>query len=199
VSNAQGIDVSNNNGPNFPWESWKPHIQFGMAKATEGDTFLDPDFPYNWEQMGKIGVKRFAYHFARPGESAPDVQAIMLSKVVQAQGLQPHDHYVLDFEDSGGLSPVEASFWAWTFRQEMFRLNPGHRCLVYTFRAFADAGNCATLGDSCLWLAEFDVADPPMPVGPWKEATMWQWTGTGLDRDQFMPGGPNQLDTFCAT
>jgi GH25 family lysozyme M1 (1,4-beta-N-acetylmuramidase) len=200
VRNApEGIDVSDNNGPHFDWESWKGHIEFAMCKATEGDTFLDPVFPENWKGMHQIGVRRFAYHFARPAESDPHVQALMFTKVVRAQGLEKGDHFVLDLEDSGGLHPLQVSFWAYVFRQEMFRLNPGHRCLVYTFRDFAEQGYCAKLGNSELWIAQFDTPQPTMPVGPWKRAAFWQDTGTGLDRDVFMLGDVKALESFCAT
>jgi GH25 family lysozyme M1 (1,4-beta-N-acetylmuramidase) len=172
-----------------------------MVKATEGITFLDQEFPRNWEQMKAINIRRFAYHFARPtlDHHSPVAQAQMFTKVVRAQGLDPHDHFVLDLEETGGMAPLQVSFWAWTFRQEIFRLNPGHRCLVYTYPAFADEGNCSMLGQANLWLAEYNVPAPRMPVGPWHHTAFWQTGGTGLDRDEFMLGNSEELTDFCAT
>src|SRR5258707_15304892 len=79
VHRAAGIDVSNHN-PNFPWHLWNGHIDFASAKATEGLTYQDPWFRWNWEGMKAIGVFRFAYHYAHPN----------LDPVKQA-------HYLVDY------------------------------------------------------------------------------------------------------
>lgn len=199
MSKPEGIDISDNNGDNYNWAQWKGHLGFGMVKATESDNFHDPTFPRNWDAMLSIGIKRFAYHFARPGKSSPGAQADYFVAYVKKAGLGAHDHFVLDLEQNDGMKAIDVSFWAWAFRQEVFRLAPGHRCMVYTYPSFAEEGNCAKLGGSNLWVAEYGVPAPRMPVGPWKSAAFWQYTGAHLDRDRFMLGDETALANFCAT
>jgi GH25 family lysozyme M1 (1,4-beta-N-acetylmuramidase) len=105
---------------------------------------------------------------------------------------------VLDLEVTDGRSPIDVSFWAWTFCTEMNRLNPQHRVLVYTFPAFAAEGNCARLQDWALWIANWGVPAPEVPA-PWRWWTFWQYAeGKTVDLDRFN-GNPQQLDDFCTT
>ena len=54
MGEPQGIDVSNVQGARFPWAGERGRISFGMAKATEGLTFTDPDFQGNWDAMWQL-------------------------------------------------------------------------------------------------------------------------------------------------
>src|ERR1044071_2785616 len=61
-----GIDVSHHQG-NIDWHSVaEAGVSFAFAKATDGDTFHDPQFATNWTQMQSAGIVRGAYHFFRP-------------------------------------------------------------------------------------------------------------------------------------
>src|SRR5215472_1429722 len=95
-----GIDISNHQ-PQFDWAAWNGHIQFASVKATEGLTFQDAWFGYNWGWMEKIGVFRFAYHYAHPNLD-PVKQAKFLVDYVKLHGLKRHDNFVLDLEETGG-------------------------------------------------------------------------------------------------
>ena len=194
-SYPRGIDVSNNNGI-FNWADWKGRIQFASVKATEGLTFRDQQFPRNWEYMHRYGLYRFAYHYGDPAVD-PSQQARFFTDYVKVTGMYAHDNFVLDLEETGGLSPVDVSFWAWTFCTEMNRLNPGHRILVYTYPDFAEQGNCAKLSGWGLWIANYEVPHPHVPA-PWKFWRFWQNTGTGLDQDVFN-GSLKDMETFCTT
>jgi lysozyme len=184
---ARGIDVSDWQGPHFPWHQYHGEISFAMIKATEGATITDPDFHANWiAARDDAGVAvRLAYHFARPGQSEPEVQAARLTAVARAAGMRSEDHFMLDWEDAGNLSPVAASFWAWTFCTEVNRLNPGHRILVYTFPAFAESGHCAKLASWALIVANWGVLHPEVPCGPWKTWKIWQWAAVGIGNDMY--------------
>lgn len=191
---AQGIDVSNHN-PNFPWHLWHGHIDFASAKATEGLTYQDPWFQWNWGGMKSIGVFRFAYHYGHPNLD-PVKQAHYLVDYVRRFGLEKHDNFLLDLEETDGRTPVEVSFWAWVFCTTVNRIAPGHRILVYTNESFADAGNCAKLGGWGWWVASYGVPQPRI-AGPWRFWRFWQWTGDILDRDVYN-GDEMALAQFCA-
>jgi lysozyme len=187
-----GIDVSNNNGV-FDWDRWQGHIQFAMAKATETDDFQDAQFERNWDAMRKLGIKRLAYHYAEPAVS-PARQARFFLNTVSKYGINRDDNFVLDLEQTDGMSPVDVSFWAWTFCHTVNTLRPHHRTIVYTYPSFADAGNCAQLGGHPLWVANYGVPAPEVPP-PWRTWRFWQYVGTPLGLDKFN-GSKAELDKF---
>lgn len=180
IVTVRGIDVS---GYIPDWPQWG--LQFGMCKATEGAPgeawdFDEPAFDANWAGMKRAGIRRFAYHYAHPSAD-PAAQAAFLTRVVRAAGLEKGDNFVLDLESADGLPPIRVSFWAYVFCSEINRLNPGHRVLVYTYPWFAEQGYCAKLGNWALWIANYNVPRPAVPL-PWRRWQFWQYTG-GLDTD----------------
>lgn len=198
-NSPQGIDLSDNNGL-FDWPAWNGHLDFAMIKATEGPTqdyqtgYRDHQFERNWAEAEKMGIFRFAYHYAHP-DGNPGAQAKYFVDTVKAQGMHIHDNFVLDLEVSDNVKPITVSFWAYVFCETVNRLTHGQRILVYTFPAFADAGYCAKLGHRELWIANFDTPQPHIPL-PWRTWAFWQYAGTGLDRDVFN-GSEKDLEKFC--
>lgn len=191
---AEGIDVSNNNG-RMDWPDWRGAIQFAEIKATDGIGFSDPEFTRNWQGARDIGLYRFAYHYAHPSMD-PSMQARFFTETVRKQGLQAHDHFVLDLEESDGLAAGEISFWGEVFCHEMNRLNPGHRIIVQMFPDDIEKGYAARLGAWHLWIMSWGIPKPVMPVGPWKDWALWQYASSGVDRDRF--NGPvSYLKWFC--
>jgi lysozyme len=203
---AEGIDVSSNNGK-FNWPSWNGHIEFAMMKATEGLTFIDPQFVTNWYQSKQIQVHRFAYHFGHPDED-PSLQAQHFTTAVKTAGWEPGDGFVLDLEQNPyegtgeqpdwGMTAHQIAFWAWTFCTEVDRIMPQpHHTLVYCDPNVAALGWTAMVGGHELWVADYGVPEPRVPMGPWKDWTFWQQTGSHLDLDVFR-GTPAQLESFVS-
>jgi len=194
---VQGLDVSKWQG-DFNWKAWKGKIGFGMAKATEGDGWTDPEFGANWDAMWWMNsahtFPRWAYHFFRAAQD-PVVQAAHLVATVKGHGLQPGDNFVCDLEVSDGLKPAVVANRAAQFMHKVNELAPGHRVLLYTFPAFAQAGNCAGLGGWHLWLADYGVPAPAAPA-PWTRCDLWQYTDSPVDGDRFM-GTEAELLAFC--
>lgn len=185
MTGVQGIDVSNNNGT-LDWTPWRDQISFAMMKASEGVGFIDSQFGRNWNQAWRISggkMVRVAYHFGHPGQD-PVHQADILTTQARKHGLKPGDHYALDLEVTDGQSPDHVAAWAQKFAHRINHVNPGHRCLIYTYPAFAEAGNCAGLEPWFLWIANYGVAAPAVPA-PWHEWKFWQYQGTGIDRDMW--------------
>lgn len=69
---VRGVDVSSYQGE-IDWDVFAGQgIDFAFIKATEGSTFQDSRFAYNWENAGKTGLRIGAYHFfsfESPGET----------------------------------------------------------------------------------------------------------------------------------
>ena len=88
---AQGEDRSG-----FQAEaSWRGN-SFGICKATEGLTFVDPTFAANWARLRAELKPRGAYHFD-PGLD-PVAQARFFVATVKAAGLRPPDMLVADID-----------------------------------------------------------------------------------------------------
>lgn len=71
-----GIDVSHHQGK-INWKkvkTWKNHeLAFVYIKATEGASWLDPKFAYNFKQAKKNGLKTGSYHYFKC-TSSPEEQ-----------------------------------------------------------------------------------------------------------------------------
>ncbi len=60
---VRGVDVSAYQGE-IDWETLAGEdIRFAFLKATEGSTFVDKKFSYNWENAHKTGLRVGAYHY----------------------------------------------------------------------------------------------------------------------------------------
>jgi lysozyme len=195
MTSPQGIDVSQWQG-NFDWAAYRGKLQFAMCKATEGLNTSDPDFAANWDSMWELSstLPRFAYHFFHPAED-PQAQAQRFVATVQAQGLLPGDNFVMDLEVNDGKPAEIVAAQGVEFLRCVNDLAPGHRVLVYTYPAFAKAGNCAGMDPWFLWLAEYGVQRPTVPA-PWSSWTFWQTGESPVDTDVFA-GSEAQLLTFC--
>jgi lysozyme len=177
----KGIDVSNWQGSRFNWEAEHVQgVQFAFIKATEGTTFLDPDFERNWQVAKERGLARGAYHFFHPEQSAGAQASWFLTHVMQ-HGLDPGDLLAVDLEDAFGLDPHQVAEAANEFTGIVNR-RADASLIVYTTPGFALGGYCDQLGDSPLWLAapgNPSIAPPP----PWKLISFIQTGQRGIDQD----------------
>jgi GH25 family lysozyme M1 (1,4-beta-N-acetylmuramidase) len=198
---THGIDVSNYNDV-INWNALRGKIDFAFIKATEGTGFTDPMFSYNWSEAKKIGVHRFAYHFAHPA-TPPGDQAEFFVNTVKSHGFKAGDNLAYDVEISQGLTPHAIDVWTKDAVTRAKSLEKSHRVLVYTYPAFAEGGTFASMGDYYLWIANYGVAEPSVP-SPWKNWIFWQYfapqtaTPTDFDLDVFR-GTPEQLTKFCTS
>tara|TARA_B100001758_G_scaffold242940_1_gene251971 strand:- start:1387 stop:2238 length:852 start_codon:yes stop_codon:yes gene_type:complete len=75
ISNSEyifGIDISHHQG-RIDWREMRTShhpIEFVFIKATEGTTFKDPKFKYNWKNAKKYHYIRGAYHFYSPNSNS---------------------------------------------------------------------------------------------------------------------------------
>jgi lysozyme len=186
-----GIDVSNWQGSEFPWDHFRGKIQFALAKATEGTDFTDPDFAHNIAMMKEIGVIRGAYHFFHPAKDTAK-QLMKFADVCDHAGIGKDDLIALDHETSDGLSPVvvaKLAFSAASYMATRWQCSP----LIYTYQNFALEGNCANLGQFPLWRADPYGADMPVPK-PWSIVSVDQYSTVPEDQNRAYFGTPAQLE-----
>lgn len=193
---ARGIDVSNHNGQ-FNWAAY-PSIDFAFMKAVEitpGGMYYDTEFPRNMavtaEQYHRKLV-RHPYGFAHPAEAVKP-QADALVGYSKDHGMLPGDHFMMDLEVTDGLPAAEVSKFGVAFCHAVNKAAPGHRCIDYTFLAFAEAGNCAGQWPWRLYIADWDVKTPTVPQ-PWAGRGLawkyWQFAQGSAD------GSKPDLDVF---
>lgn len=180
-----GIDVSNWQGT----VDWAGHadagLNFAFAKATEGGHWTDKYFPRNWQGMRESWLVCGAYHFARPKGDPHEHARHFLGTIRSAGGLRRGDLVALDLERNDGLPPEQVARYARRWCRHVER-QAGVRPFVYTFEAFARAGNCAGLSDYPLWIAApHKPRGEPVVPSPWRDWTIHQYSHSPLDRNIF--------------
>ncbi|MEK4074672.1 glycoside hydrolase family 25 protein [Paenibacillus sp. FSL M7-0656] len=179
--NTQGIDVSRYQG-NIDWAKVKASgMTFVFIKATEGQTYTDPNYQKNVIGALAAGLMVGTYHFFRAtstdGAKAEAVHyANTLNKVGGAKALQLPP--VMDYENNpGNLSKPQMNTVAKAFLTELQRLT-GVKPIIYTGNSFA--GNFDTsLSSYDLWIARYSNTRVPDDQLAWKRWTFWQYTDSG--------------------
>jgi len=102
------------------------------VKATQGATYVDPQFEENWVTSKDYGFIRGAYHFYQPGEDPKAKAEHFLSVVKLEKGdIIP----VLDIEIAHGIDQdqltEDISTWIDTVKKAI-----GRYPIIYTDRAF---------------------------------------------------------------
>lgn len=182
----QGPDVSSYQG--FPdWNAVAASGRaFGWCKATEGTSYVNPTFDYNWPRMKAAGLVRGTYHFGTPsGLVTPEADCDAFLRKVQPV-LEPGDLVALDLETGNGNLLAWALRWLRHAEQQL-----GFKPMLYSGNWFLGphdiygSDELATFG---LWLSGYAAYTPPLPAG-WTVLAMWQYT----DAD-FVPGIAGQVD-----
>lgn len=193
-----GVDVSSYQGqPN--WQAVaNSGRSFGITKATEGTSYINPDFSYNWANIKIANLVRGAYHFAQPDLNSAISEANFFLKVIGS--LEVADFVALDLEaGSGNLLD-----WALTWLGEIER-QVGFKPLLYSGTWFLQPHGCLgsdALDQYGLWLSGYQANMPPVPNN-WTTMAMWQYTSqaicpgisTPVDQSYFL-GDLNQLKQY---
>lgn len=177
-----GIDVSHWQGT-IDWNAVSgAGVRFVFAKATEGQTFDDPNYSSYKVNAEAERISFTAYHFARPDSGTNDavLEADHFFDVANlvSGNLIP----ALDLEDSGGLSTTALTNWVFDWLAEV-EVQLGVKPMIYTSPSFwegemGDTQAFADAGYSLLWIANWDVPRPKVPGNNWGGFgwTFWQRT-----------------------
>ncbi|HEX8100859.1 MAG TPA: glycoside hydrolase family 25 protein [Actinomycetota bacterium] len=183
VSYLPGIDVSHWQG-SINWAKVKAAgIRFAIAKASDGQTYVDPQYATNKKNATANRVKFTAYHFARPDSSKGDARIeadhFVDTAKLSAGNLIP----ALDLEQTGKLSVSALQTWVSRFLNRVsYRMN-GVKAMIYTSPYFwkTSMGNTRQFADNgykILWIAHWKTQTPTVPADNWggNSWTFWQWT-----------------------
>mgnify|MGYP000211941577 CR=1 FL=1 len=175
-----GIDVSHHQGA-IDWRKVKlQDVNYAIVKATEGATFVDEKFEYNWRKLNDINMTRGAYHFFHsavdPIEQAANYLAVIgelhendLPPIVDVEVADSNANETNEFTHNLliFLAIIE---WA-TRRVPILYTNQdfGHRYL-----------QSKRLSRYTLWIAEYSETLGPLPP-PWatKGWAIWQYSKQG--------------------
>lgn len=180
-----GIDVSHHQGV-IDWSQVAGSGQrFAIAKATEGRTFVDPNYAFNKAGAEMSGLVFGAYHFAQPDGGANDA-ILEADHFVDTAQLEPGDLVpVLDIERTGGLSQGQVTQWILTWLNRVTE-RVGVRPMVYTSphgwaTRTGDTTAVADAGYPLLWVAHWNVSSPTVPGANWSGNgwTFWQYGNCG--------------------
>lgn len=197
-----GIDISHHNAGDIVWDSLyvltdkrgktiRDHhlakdirpVSFVFIKATEGVSMVDKDFKRNWQDAGRSGLRRGAYHFFRSSKDG-EAQARLFIKTVgdlRFKDLPP----VLDIETihrGGSMKKLNEEALKWL---ETIEGHYGKKPIVYTGSSFARDWLSKRITDNYLvWIAHYEKDRPDFDG--W---TFWQFTDKAV-----VKGVPGPVD-----
>jgi GH25 family lysozyme M1 (1,4-beta-N-acetylmuramidase) len=209
---ARGIDVSR-------WQStidWArvadSGVRFAIAKATEGQKYVDPMFSQNETGATANGVVLGMYHVATPklaGGKADVLDARAEADHFLAVASPTFSNLIpaLDIEIShvpGAMDPGDLVDWtkAWVIRvTTRLGVHPMIYGSLYLFETLMGNSPWFASHGYPLWLARWGPLPSTLPAGDWQGHgwTFWQWSNdapaanlpnipgitTAVDRDRF--------------
>ena len=194
---VRGVDVSHYQGE-IDWEILSSqNVDFAFIKATEGSTFTDECFPYNFSRARACDIAVGAYHFFSfdsPGESQADH---FIRTVIPFAGMLPP---VIDLEFYGahaGNPPDSTAVRAEL--DAMLSALEAHYGLKPILYATEESYECYLVGayeEYDIWIRNV-IAKPHLSDN--RAWTFWQYTNRGrLDgydgEEQFI-----DINVFCGT
>ncbi|MFZ6815675.1 glycoside hydrolase family 25 protein [Undibacterium sp. Rencai35W] len=201
-SPLKGIDVSHYQGA-VDWSAVRnAGISFAFAKASDGNTYVDPQFRTNWQAMKVAGVVRGAYHFYETKDD-PLTQAnnfIEALDSLDSDDLPP----VVDIEcynGAFGTTSLASNLHSWL---DTVSKAFGRTPVIYTGSSFWNTYlGSVDFSAYPLWIAEYDVSQPKIPNG-WSNWTFWQSSQSGsvagvsgaVDLDQFAGSSMAELSVL---
>ncbi len=197
---VHGVDVS---AEAVDWQAFATGgWDFGIAKASEGVTFVESQFASNWPAMKAAGVVRGAYCFFHSSPDDPVTEAdFFVDTVNQAGGFEPGDFAALDLETLDGNAPDVVAADALAFLQRV-KLDTGITPIIYTSPRVFDTllGSPAGFAGYPLWDVTWNGGPPSCPNIPasWSGWGFWQYAGDSIAAPG-LPGSANDGDVFNGT
>lgn len=153
-----GIDVSH----------WQGIIDFSLVKndgidvvyikASQGTTFIDPRFEYNYNMAKANGLKVGVYHYVDARSISDAIaEANFFASVIS--GKEIDCKLAMDFEQFGNLSRDEINIIALKFLEELQSVT-GKETLVYSNTYTARTIFYGEITKYPLWVAHYGVSQP---------------------------------------
>ncbi|GHV04738.1 glycoside hydrolase family 25 [Clostridia bacterium] len=168
----RGIDVSAYQGE-IDWQVLSENISFAFIKATEGSSFVDSRFQYNFEQAQDTNLRVGVYHFFS-FESSGAMQAEHFIRTVGSlSGMLPTAVDV-EFYKSGGVQFAEDEIIAEltdfiAIISDYYSVAP----IIYATQESYDTFISGHFEDCPLWIRNV-VTKPSIKDG--REWTLWQFS-----------------------
>lgn len=201
-ANMNGIDVSN-------WQrgidvTQMNDVEFVIAKATEGTSYVNPDCDRVWHNANNSGKKTGVYHFARNGDAIAQAKYF----VNHISGYVGHSVLVLDYESSAVDQGVG---WAKDWLDAVYNMT-GVKPVIYMSNSVVHRYDWTEVAKNySLWNAGYYagyntiygfVDNPPLhyDLGEFTDKTvLYQYTSSGrlngwsenLDLDIFYGNSPD--------
>lgn len=171
---VKGVDVSSYQGEINWQELSSQNISFAFIKATEGSSFVDKRFAYNFEEAQKTDLYVGAYHFFS-FDSAGDTQANnFINTVKPFEGMLPP---VVDFEFYGDKekNPHKKEDVAAKLdvMLEMLTEHYGQRPIIYATEKSYDLYLSGGYEEYDIWIRNVIKAPKLSDNRDW---TFWQYT-----------------------
>lgn len=148
-----GLDISQNQGV-IKWDDVplsKHPLRFVVARATMGKNGQDTQFTQNWAALGRMGLKKGAYHYYRPSENSTEQAKNFIANVSLMKGDFPP---VLDVEHMSVYGPanLRAGVKNWL---QMIEAQYHCKPIVYTGRYFYERYLKGAIDGYPLWIASY--------------------------------------------
>lgn len=185
---VRGLDVSAHNGMMNLDAAANAGYQFIFIKASEGDTYRDPNFRINYSKASHAGMSIGAYHFFR-FDCEGVTQAKNLLGAINGRPLELG--VAIDVEDQKNATDIDSVLIIKRLAAMAEYLNlSGYRVTFYSNRdGYYDYIREAAPG-ACLWICSFNSG----PINA--EWTYWQYDHHGR-----VAGirGDVDLNAFCGS
>lgn len=171
---VKGVDVSSYQG-DIDWDTLsKQDISFAFIKATEGSSFVDKNFTYNFEQAQGASLAVGVYHFFSY-DSEGSAQAEHFINTVDAfEGMLPP---VIDLEFYGDKekSPPEREYVDEQLKTmlEMLEDHYGQKPIIYATERSYELYLSGDYSEYDIWIRNV-VTKPKLSDG--RKWTFWQYT-----------------------
>lgn len=188
---VKGVDVSVYQG-DIDWRNLKDEgVRFAFIKATEGASFTDRNFKYNWRKAHRAGIKTGAYHFISY-DSPGDVQAHhFINTAGNRWGMMPpvvdvefYDEYLVNNPSKDKMYAVLDAFIE-TVENE-YRIKP----IIYTNLSIYNKYISGRYDEYPIWISSPDGIPDKLPDG--REWIFCQYTFT--ETSPSIEGGAVHVD-----
>lgn len=186
---VDGVDISHHQAGALDLDAARrAGVRWIYHKATEGNTYRDPNYAIRRQQAKRAGIPFGAYHFARAqrgADAAAEARHFLAYATPVPGDLRP----ALDLETDEGLSLAELRTWATTW-VSIVRKVTGVNPVIYTPY---DLG--ATFDGCLVWRPRYNNTNTP-PKLRWD---IWQFSNGVYGIPNSVPGiGRVDLNTMRA-